>query len=167
MGETRKIAAILVADVVGYSRLAGADEDRTLSRLRGLRSDLIDPAIAAHHGAAAARRTPTRPCHRQSGSAPLCPRRVRQTGRRIAWSGSLQRHSPTCSHKRLPSRVPPYRLRRLAQPGAARPMTIMMAALVGFSEPLLRPRRSALGSLPPFDADERFPRERSNEIVCC
>jgi adenylate cyclase len=36
--------------VVGYSRLAGADEDRTLSRLRGLRSDLIDPAIDAHHG---------------------------------------------------------------------------------------------------------------------
>jgi adenylate cyclase len=50
MSESRKIAAILVADVVGYSRLAGADEDRTLSRLRGLRSDLIDPAIAAHHG---------------------------------------------------------------------------------------------------------------------
>jgi adenylate cyclase len=50
MAETRKIAAILVADVVGYSRLAAADEDRTLSRLRGLRSDLIDPAIAAHHG---------------------------------------------------------------------------------------------------------------------
>jgi adenylate cyclase len=50
MSETRKIAAILVSDVVGYSRLAGADEDRTLSRLRGLRSDLIDPAIAAHHG---------------------------------------------------------------------------------------------------------------------
>jgi adenylate cyclase len=50
MSETRKIAAILVADVVGYSRLAGADEDRTLSRLRGLRSDLIEPAIAAHHG---------------------------------------------------------------------------------------------------------------------
>ena len=50
MGEIRKLAAILVADVVGYSRLAGADEDRTLSRLRGLRSDLIDPAIAAHHG---------------------------------------------------------------------------------------------------------------------
>jgi adenylate cyclase len=50
MSETRKIAAILVADVVGYSRLAGADEDRTLSRLRGLRSDLLDPAVAAHHG---------------------------------------------------------------------------------------------------------------------
>ena len=50
MPETRKLAAILVADVVGYSRLAGADEDRTLARLRGLRSDLIDPAIAAHRG---------------------------------------------------------------------------------------------------------------------
>jgi adenylate cyclase len=50
MGETRKLAAILVADVVGYSRLAGTDEDRTLARLRGLRSDLIDPAIAAHRG---------------------------------------------------------------------------------------------------------------------
>ena len=50
MTETRKLAAILVADVVGYSRLAGADEDRTLARLRGLRSDLLDPAIAAHRG---------------------------------------------------------------------------------------------------------------------
>jgi adenylate cyclase len=50
MGETRKLAAILVADVVGYSRLAAADEGRTLARLRGLRSDLLDPAIAAHHG---------------------------------------------------------------------------------------------------------------------
>src|SRR5580700_3627483 len=50
MSETRKIAAILVADVVGYSRLASADEERTLSRLRGLRTDLIDPAIAGHRG---------------------------------------------------------------------------------------------------------------------
>jgi class 3 adenylate cyclase len=48
--ETRKIAAILAADVAGYSRLAGADEDRTLARLRALRSDLIDPTIAVHHG---------------------------------------------------------------------------------------------------------------------
>jgi adenylate cyclase len=46
----RKIAAILVSDVVGYSRLAGADEDRTLARLRALRSDLIDPTISVHHG---------------------------------------------------------------------------------------------------------------------
>ena len=50
MAETRKLAAILAADVAGYSKLAGSDEERTLARLRGLRSDLIDPAIAAHHG---------------------------------------------------------------------------------------------------------------------
>jgi TolB-like protein/class 3 adenylate cyclase len=50
MSETRKIAAILVADVVGYSRLASADEERTLARLRALLGDLIEPAIAAHHG---------------------------------------------------------------------------------------------------------------------
>jgi adenylate cyclase len=50
MSETRKIAAILVSDVVGYSRLAGVDEDRTLARLRALRSDLVDPTISVHHG---------------------------------------------------------------------------------------------------------------------
>ena len=50
MPEMRKLAAILAADVVGFSRLAGADEDRTLARLRALRSDLIDPTIAVHHG---------------------------------------------------------------------------------------------------------------------
>jgi adenylate cyclase len=50
MSETRKLAAILVADVVGYSRLAGADEERTVARLRALRSELIDPSIALHHG---------------------------------------------------------------------------------------------------------------------
>ena len=50
MSEARKIAAILVSDVVGYSRLVGADEDRTLARLRALRSDMIDPTIAVHHG---------------------------------------------------------------------------------------------------------------------
>src|ERR1700734_996739 len=55
MSETRKLAAILVADVVGYSRLSGSDEERTLARLRGLRSDLINPAIAAHHGRAGRR----------------------------------------------------------------------------------------------------------------
>jgi len=50
ISETRKIAAILCSDVVGYSRLAGADEDRILARLRALRSDLIDPTIAVHRG---------------------------------------------------------------------------------------------------------------------
>ena len=47
---TRKLAAILVADIVGFSRLAGADEERILARLRALRSDLIDPAITVHNG---------------------------------------------------------------------------------------------------------------------
>jgi TolB-like protein/class 3 adenylate cyclase/Flp pilus assembly protein TadD len=50
MNESRKIAAILAADIVGFSRLAGVDEDGTLARLRTLRSDLTDPAIAAHNG---------------------------------------------------------------------------------------------------------------------
>jgi TolB-like protein/class 3 adenylate cyclase/Tfp pilus assembly protein PilF len=50
MSEIRKLAAILVSDVVGYSRLVGAEEERTLARLRTLRSDLIDPAISVHHG---------------------------------------------------------------------------------------------------------------------
>jgi class 3 adenylate cyclase len=50
MSETRKLAAILCSDVVGYSRLAGADEDRILARMRTLRSDLIDPTIAVHNG---------------------------------------------------------------------------------------------------------------------
>jgi TolB-like protein/class 3 adenylate cyclase len=50
VSETRKIAAILVSDVVGYSRLTRADEDRILARLRSLRSDLTDPTIAVHHG---------------------------------------------------------------------------------------------------------------------
>ena len=50
MIETRKLAAILACDMVGFSRLAGADEDRILARLRSLRSDLIDPTIAVHHG---------------------------------------------------------------------------------------------------------------------
>jgi len=50
MNGSRKLAAILAADVVGFSRLTGADEDRTLARLRALRSDLIDPTIAVHNG---------------------------------------------------------------------------------------------------------------------
>jgi adenylate cyclase len=50
MSEVRKLAAILVSDVVGYSRLARADEEGTLARLRALWSDLVDPAIAARRG---------------------------------------------------------------------------------------------------------------------
>ncbi len=50
MRERRKLAAIFVADVVGYSRLTGTDEEGTIARLRALRSDLFDPAIVAHGG---------------------------------------------------------------------------------------------------------------------
>jgi adenylate cyclase len=50
MDESRKLAAILVAGVVGFSRLTGTDEERTLARLHALRSDLIDPMIAVHNG---------------------------------------------------------------------------------------------------------------------
>jgi adenylate cyclase len=47
---TRRLAAILAADVAGYSRLIGADEEGTLERLRALRAELIDPKIAEHRG---------------------------------------------------------------------------------------------------------------------
>ena len=50
MNETRKIAAISVADVVGYSRLAGADEIELWRDSVVLRSDLIDPTTRVHHG---------------------------------------------------------------------------------------------------------------------
>jgi class 3 adenylate cyclase len=50
MSEMRKLAAILAADVVGFSRLAGADEERVLASLRALRSDHFDPTIARHQG---------------------------------------------------------------------------------------------------------------------
>ena len=50
MSQTRRLAAILAADVVGYSRLIGADEEGTLERLKALRRDVIDPRISHHHG---------------------------------------------------------------------------------------------------------------------
>jgi TolB-like protein/class 3 adenylate cyclase len=50
MSVIRRLAAILAADVAGYSRLIGADEQGTLNRLRALRTEVIDPKIAAHHG---------------------------------------------------------------------------------------------------------------------
>ncbi len=46
----RKLAAILAADVVGYSRLMGEDEAGTISALKALRKDVIEPLIAAHRG---------------------------------------------------------------------------------------------------------------------
>ena len=50
MGEGRKLAAILVSDVVGFSRMTGEDEEGTLERLRALRSEFVDPSVAAHDG---------------------------------------------------------------------------------------------------------------------
>jgi class 3 adenylate cyclase len=46
----RRLAAILAADVAGYSRLMGADEEDTLERLKGLRRELLDPKIVERHG---------------------------------------------------------------------------------------------------------------------
>src|SRR5271165_5986635 len=46
----RRLAAILAADVAGYSRLIKADEEGTLGRLKVLRAEVIDPKIASHHG---------------------------------------------------------------------------------------------------------------------
>jgi len=46
----RRLAAILAVDVAGYSRLIGSDEAGTLARFRTIRAELIDPAIASHHG---------------------------------------------------------------------------------------------------------------------
>jgi class 3 adenylate cyclase len=50
VSRTRRLAAILAADVAGYSRLMGADEEGTLERLKALRRELLDPKIAEHHG---------------------------------------------------------------------------------------------------------------------
>ena len=50
MASVRRLTAILAADVAGYSRLMGADEEGTLDRLKALRHELLDPKIAEHHG---------------------------------------------------------------------------------------------------------------------
>src|SRR4029077_5883526 len=50
MTQTRRLAAILAADVAGYSRLIGADEEGTLNRLRSIRAEIIDPKITEHRG---------------------------------------------------------------------------------------------------------------------
>src|SRR6266478_2388845 len=50
MSQTRRLAAILAADVAGYSRLMGADEEGTLERLKALRHEVFDPKIAEHRG---------------------------------------------------------------------------------------------------------------------
>ena len=51
MTATRRLAAILAADVVGYSRLIGTDEEGTLNRLKAIRAEIVDPTIVKHRGA--------------------------------------------------------------------------------------------------------------------
>src|ERR1700732_417995 len=50
MSQSRRLAAILAADVAGYSRLMGADEEGTLERLKGHRRELVDPKVKEHRG---------------------------------------------------------------------------------------------------------------------
>ena len=50
MSATRRLAAILAADVAGYSRLIRVDEGRTLQALKAIRAELLEPTIAAHNG---------------------------------------------------------------------------------------------------------------------
>ena len=50
MSQTRRLAAILAADVAGYSRMIGADEHGTLQAFKTIRAELFEPTIAAHHG---------------------------------------------------------------------------------------------------------------------
>jgi class 3 adenylate cyclase len=68
MSQTRRLAAILAADVAGYSRLMGADKEGTLERLKALRRELLDPKIAEHHG-------PDRQDHRRRHAGGVCERR--------------------------------------------------------------------------------------------
>jgi hypothetical protein len=69
MSQTRRLAAILAADVAGYSRLMGADEEGTLEGLKALRHELIDPKVAE-------------PMARQARQGNPITRRARTRGRR-------------------------------------------------------------------------------------
>jgi adenylate cyclase len=91
----RRLAAILAADVAGYSRLMGQDEAGTLARLRAHRRELIDPKIAEHKGRVG----------KTTGDGLL----VEFGGRRLccrgpAWNGETERGSARGSADRIPSR---------------------------------------------------------------
>ncbi len=98
MPEARKLAAILVADIVGFSRLAGSDEEGTLARLRVLRSDLIDPTIACHNGRVVKR----------TGDGAIVEFRSVVEGVRCAMdvqSGLAERNAGVPAEKRIEARV--------------------------------------------------------------
>jgi class 3 adenylate cyclase len=80
MSQTRRLAAILAADVAGYSRLMGADEEGTLERLKALRHELLDPKIAEHKGASPGQSPGTKP------PATACWRSFRTSS---IWSAAL------------------------------------------------------------------------------
>ena len=107
MGETRKLAAILCSDVVGYCRLAGADEDRILARLRALRSDLIDPD---HRRASRAHRQAHR--RRLDHRVPQRRRRRALRHRSSERHGRAQRRRARRSPHPLSDRHSPRRRRR-------------------------------------------------------
>jgi adenylate cyclase len=62
MTTTRRLAAILAADVAGYSRLMGADEEGTLAALKAIRHELVGPKIAEHRGRGSAEPCRSCPC---------------------------------------------------------------------------------------------------------
>src|SRR5499426_922040 len=98
MTESRKLAAVLAADVVGFSRLTGADEDRTLARLRALRSDLIDPTLSVHHGRVVKRTGDGALVEfRSVGHAVRCAVEVQ--------SGMVDRHAGLPSERRIEFRI--------------------------------------------------------------
>ncbi len=119
MAETRKLAAIRAADVVGFSRLPGADEDRTLARLRALRSDLIDPTISVHNGRVVKR----------TGDGALVEFRsvvdAALRGRKSERHGRAQRGR---------AGRPPRTLRSIARAGESQPAPPIVAALPDLGE---------------------------------
>ena len=90
MTRVRRLAAILAADVAGYSRLMGLDEEGTLERLKALRRELLDPKIAEHHG-----RIPGR----ARGPRPPVP-----AGVRVMTTDRSQRRTPAPRCRRAKSR---------------------------------------------------------------
>jgi hypothetical protein len=90
MAGTRKIAAILVADIVGYSRLAGADEDRTLARLRGLRRVALRTGLVSIRPPAVRYQVGKNRYSVNSFGAAAAPRRAVGDGRLRLWGISLR-----------------------------------------------------------------------------
>jgi hypothetical protein len=91
MITTRRLAAILAADVVGHSRLMGADEEGTLDRLKALRRELLDPKIAEHDcpipGSARGPRPPATECSwNLPASSTRCAARSRCSAKWSSWA---------------------------------------------------------------------------------